>query len=51
MDLKLKIFYLPVGGDQRYVDFNLKERIDYYNDRSKNDFEYVESIAISSLMN
>lgn len=22
---------LPVGGDQRYVDFNLKERIAYYN--------------------
>ena len=34
---------LPVGGDQRYVDFNLKERIAYYNERSKNNFEYVES--------
>ncbi len=34
---------LPVGGDQRFVDFNLKERIKYYNDRTKNDFEYVES--------
>lgn len=22
---------LPVGGDQRYVDFNLKERINHYN--------------------
>ena len=34
---------LPVGGDQRYVDFNLKERIAYYNERSKNNFDYVES--------
>ncbi|WP_291651098.1 glycoside hydrolase family 38 C-terminal domain-containing protein [Clostridium sp.] len=34
---------LPVGGDQRYVDFNLKERIAYYNERSKNNFEYIES--------
>ena len=34
---------LPVGGDQRYVDFNLKERIKYYQDRTKNKFEYVES--------
>ena len=34
---------LPVGGDQRFVDFNLKERIKYYNDRTKNDFEYIES--------
>ena len=34
---------LPVGGDQRYVDFNLKERIAYYNESSKNNFEYVES--------
>ena len=34
---------LPVGGDQRFVDFNLKDRIKYYNDRTKNDFEYVES--------
>ena len=34
---------LPVGGDQRYVDFNLKERIAYYNERSKNNFDYAES--------
>ncbi|WP_300385463.1 glycoside hydrolase family 38 C-terminal domain-containing protein [Clostridium sp.] len=34
---------LPVGGDQRYVDYNLKERIKYYQEKTKNDFEYVES--------
>lgn len=34
---------LPVGGDQRYVDFNLKERIQYYNDGSVHDFMYQES--------
>ena len=34
---------LPVGGDQRYVDFNIKERIDFYKNKSKNDLEYVES--------
>ena len=34
---------LPVGGDQRYVDFNIKERIKYYQDRTENDFEYIES--------
>lgn len=33
----------PVGGDQRYVDFNLKDRIKYYQDRTKNNFKYVES--------
>lgn len=34
---------LPVGGDQRYVDFNIKERIDFYKNKSKHDLEYVES--------
>ncbi|MGG7078264.1 glycoside hydrolase family 38 C-terminal domain-containing protein [Clostridium sardiniense] len=34
---------LPVGGDQRYVDFNIKERIKYYQDRTENNFEYIES--------
>lgn len=34
---------LSVGGDQRYVDFNLKERIEYYNSKSENNLEYVES--------
>ncbi len=34
---------LPVGGDQRYVDFNIKERIDLYKNKSKHDLEYVES--------
>lgn len=34
---------LSVGGDQRYVDFNLKERIEYYNSQSKNNLEYIES--------
>ncbi|WP_289889811.1 glycoside hydrolase family 38 C-terminal domain-containing protein [Virgibacillus pantothenticus] len=33
---------LPVGGDQRYVDFNLKERIAYYNDQLT-DEQLVES--------
>lgn len=34
---------LSVGGDQRYVDFNLKERIEYYNSNSKNNLNYIES--------
>lgn len=34
---------LPLGGDQRYVDFNLKERLQYYNERSMNDIHYFES--------
>lgn len=34
---------LSVGGDQRYVDFNLQERIDYYNKNSKNNLTYIES--------
>ncbi|MBM7834734.1 glycoside hydrolase family 38 C-terminal domain-containing protein [Clostridium sardiniense] len=34
---------LPVGGDQRYVDFNIKERIKYYQDRTENNFKYIES--------
>ncbi|MGL4570655.1 MAG: glycoside hydrolase family 38 C-terminal domain-containing protein [Clostridium sp.] len=34
---------LPVGGDQRYVDFNLNERIDYYNNNTNNNLKYVES--------
>lgn len=34
---------LPVGGDQRYVDLNIKERIDFYNRNSINNFEYIES--------
>lgn len=33
---------LPVGGDQRYVDFNLRERIQQYNE-SLSDTELVES--------
>lgn len=33
----------PVGGDQRYVDFNLQERIDYYNKRTTHDIHYIES--------
>lgn len=33
----------PVGGDQRYVDFNLRERLEYYNERSTHEVEYVES--------
>lgn len=34
---------LPVGGDQRYVDFNIKDRIDLYKNKTKNNLEYVES--------
>lgn len=34
---------LPLGGDQRYVDFNLKERLAYYNERSTHDIHYIES--------
>ena len=34
---------LPVGGDQRYVDFNLKERIAKYNNESVNQLLYEES--------
>lgn len=34
---------LSVGGDQRYADFNLKERIAYYNSKSENNLEYIES--------
>ena len=33
---------LPVGGDQRYVDFNLRERIDFYNQKLS-DYELKES--------
>ncbi|MDO7801666.1 glycoside hydrolase family 38 C-terminal domain-containing protein [Pediococcus acidilactici] len=33
---------LPVGGDQRYVDFNLKERISFYN-QQLDDAKLVES--------
>lgn len=33
---------LPVGGDQRYVDFNLRERIDFYNEQLS-DYELKES--------
>ncbi|MBP2097510.1 glycoside hydrolase family 38 C-terminal domain-containing protein [Enterococcus rivorum] len=33
---------LPVGGDQRYVDFNLRERIDRYNENLP-EYELVES--------
>jgi mannosylglycerate hydrolase len=33
---------LPVGGDQRYVDFNLRERIDFYN-QNLTDYELEES--------
>lgn len=34
---------LSVGGDQRYVDFNLKERIDFYNSKTDRELEYIES--------
>ena len=34
---------LPLGGDQRYVDFNLQERLNYYNERSTHDIQYFES--------
>ena len=33
----------PVGGDQRYVDFNLQERLQYYNEHTSHGIEYVES--------
>ncbi len=35
---------LPVGGDQRYVDFNLKERMQKYNEKLAEDgYQLVES--------
>lgn len=34
---------LSVGGDQRYVDFNLKERIEFYNSKTNEDIVYIES--------
>lgn len=35
---------LPVGGDQRYIDFNLKQRIELYNQKLKTrDIELLES--------
>ena len=40
---KTEHILLPVGGDQRFVDFNLKDRIKYYNENSKNNLIYVES--------
>src|SRR5699024_11519055 len=33
---------LPVGGDQRYVDMNLKERINHFNENLSED-QLVES--------
>lgn len=33
----------PVGGDQRYVDFNLRDRIAYYTTHTTHDIHYVES--------
>lgn len=33
----------PVGGDQRYVDFNLQQRIEYYNRHTTHDINYIES--------
>ena len=33
---------LPVGGDQRYIDFDLRERIELYNNQL-DDYELVES--------
>ncbi|MBO0476706.1 alpha-mannosidase [Vagococcus sp. DIV0080] len=33
---------LPVGGDQRYVDYNLRERIELFNNELE-DYELVES--------
>lgn len=33
---------LPVGGDQRYIDFNLRDRIELYNQKLT-DVELVES--------
>ncbi|GEO57781.1 glycoside hydrolase family 38 C-terminal domain-containing protein [Companilactobacillus bobalius] len=35
-DASLDDIALPVGGDQRYVDYNLKDRIALYNDELKN---------------
>lgn len=35
-------FALPVGGDQRYVDMNLKERINHFNENLSED-QLVES--------
>lgn len=34
-DTSLDDIALPVGGDQRYVDYNLKDRITLYNDQLK----------------
>lgn len=34
-DSSLDDIALPVGGDQRYVDYNLKNRIAFYNDKLK----------------
>lgn len=33
---------LPVGGDQRYVDYNIRERIELFNQKLE-DYELVES--------
>lgn len=34
-DTSLDDIALPVGGDQRYVDYNLKDRINFYNQELK----------------
>ncbi len=33
---------VPLGGDQRYVDFNIAKRLDYYNTHTTHNFTYVE---------
>lgn len=38
---------LSLGGDQRYVDFNLHKRLAYYNERSTHDFHYIESDLVT----
>lgn len=42
---------LPLGGDQRYVDFNLKERIEKYNQETQHQFLYEESDCVTYLQN
>src|SRR5699024_9801366 len=34
---------LPVGGDQRYVDYNLRERIEEYNENLNGEYVLEES--------
>lgn len=41
-DTTISHIALPVGGDQRYVDFNLKERIEKHNENLEDD-QLIES--------